>query len=145
MKAMVYNKSKKKLLEKITSKNIPSYINKTEYLIWIDIENPGKENMQFLKDNFHFHPLDIEDCLSVIERPKLDEYDDYFFLVLHIPFFIKQTRRLVPFNVNIFIGNNFLVTVHRGLCKPIQDAFSYLKKNHNISSRFRMSESTSFK
>jgi len=132
MKVMVYNKSKKKLLEKITFKNLHSYINDAEYLIWIDIESPGKENMQFLKDKFHFHPLDIEDCLSVIERPKIDEYDDYFFLVLHVPSFIKQTRRLVPFNVNIFVGNNFLVTIHRGLCIPIQDAFNYLKENHQI-------------
>ncbi|MCJ7727663.1 MAG: magnesium/cobalt transporter CorA, partial [Actinobacteria bacterium] len=109
-----------------------SYINNVEYLIWIDIENPSKENMQFLRDHFHFHPLDIEDCLSIIERPKLDEYDDYFFLVLHIPSFIKQTRRLVPFGVNIFIGNNFLVTVHHGLCKPIQNTSDYLAENHQI-------------
>ncbi len=132
MKTLVYNKNEKKLLEKITPRSIPSYINDPEHLIWVDIENPSKENMQFLRNHFHFHPLDIEDCLSVIERPKLDEYDDYFFLVLHIPYFIKQTRRLVPFTVNIFIGNNFLVTVHHGLCKPIKDAFDYLTKNNQI-------------
>lgn len=132
MKTLVYNKTEKKLMERVSLKKIPSYINDPEYLIWTDIENPSKENMQFLVEHFHFHPLDIEDCLSIIERPKLDEYDDYFFLVMHIPFFIKQTRRLVPFTVNIFIGNNFLVTVHRGLCKPIQDAFEYLLKNNQI-------------
>ena len=132
MKTLVYNKTEKKLMERVTLKKIPSYINDPEYLLWTDIENPSKENMQFLVEHFHFHPLDIEDCLSIIERPKLDEYDDYFFLVMHIPFFIKQTRRLVPFTVNIFIGNNFLVTVHRGLCKPIQDTFEYLSKNNQI-------------
>lgn len=132
MKTLIYDRNEKKLLEKVTLKNIPSYINNTEYLIWADIENPSKENMQFLRDHFRFHPLDIEDCLSIIERPKLDEYDDYFFLVLHIPYFIRQTRRLIPFTVNIFIGNNFLVTVHRGLCKPIQDAFDYLTTNNQI-------------
>lgn len=132
MKTLIYYRNEKKLLEKVTLKNIPSYINNVEYLIWIDIENPSKENMQFLRDHFHFHPLDIEDCLSIIERPKLDEYDDYIFLVLHIPYFIKQTRRLVPFAVNIFIGNNFLVTVHRGLCKPIQNTLDYLTENHQI-------------
>ncbi|MDD5621756.1 MAG: magnesium/cobalt transporter CorA [Actinomycetota bacterium] len=132
METLVYNKTEKKLMERVTLKKIPSYINNPEYLLWTDIENPSKENMQFLIEHFHFHPLDIEDCLSIIERPKLDEYDDYFFLVMHIPFFIKQTRRLVPFTVNIFIGNNFLVTVHRGLCKPIQDIFEYLSKNNQI-------------
>ncbi|MCJ7727512.1 MAG: hypothetical protein MUO96_02570, partial [Actinobacteria bacterium] len=69
MKILVYDRNEKKLLEKVTLKNISSYINNVEYLIWIDIENPSKENMQFLRDHFHFHPLDIEDCLSIIERP----------------------------------------------------------------------------
>ncbi len=132
MKTLVYDKNEKKLLEKVTLKSIPYYINNAEYLVWTDIENPSKGNMQFLLDHFHFHPLDIEDCLSIIERSKLDEYDDYFFLVLHIPYFIKQTRRLVPFAVNIFIGNNFLVTVHHGLCKPIQNTFNYLAESHQI-------------
>lgn len=120
------------MLEKTAFKDIASFINDPGYLIWIDIENPSKENMQFLRNHFNFHPLDIEDCLSIIERPKLDEYDDYFFLVLHIPYFVKQTGRLVPFTVNIFIGNNFLVTVHRGLCKPIQETFDYLTENQQI-------------
>ena len=132
MKTFVYDKNKKKLLGKVTLKTIPHYINNAEYLIWVDIENPRKENIKFLLDHFHFHPLDIEDCRSIIERSKLDEYDDYFFLVLHVPRFIKQTRRLVPFAVNIFIGNNFLVTVHHGLCKPIQNTFNYLTENHQI-------------
>jgi magnesium transporter len=126
------NKNDKKILEKPTPEGIASFINDPDYLIWIDIESPSKENMQFLKNHFNFHPLDIEDCLSIIERPKLDEYEDYFFLVLHIPYFIKQTGRLVPFTVNIFIGNNFLVTIHRGLCKPIQDALDYLSDNQKI-------------
>ncbi|MEA2016187.1 MAG: magnesium/cobalt transporter CorA [Actinomycetota bacterium] len=129
---LLYNKTEKKLLDEATLKNAVSYINNPECIIWIDIENPSKENMQFLQDNFHFHPLDIEDCLSIIERPKLDEYDDYFFLVLHIPHFIKQTGRLVPFSVNIFIGNNYIITVHSGLCNPIQNATDYLKENQQI-------------
>jgi len=129
---LLYNKTEKKLLDEVALKNVAPYINDPEYIIWIDIENPSKENMQFLQDNFPFHPLDIEDCLSIIERPKLDEYDDYFFLVLHIPHFIKQTGRLVPVSVNIFIGNNYLVTVHRGLCNPIENAIDYLAENQQI-------------
>jgi len=51
---------------------------------------------------------------------------------MHIPLFIKETRRLSPFTVNIFIGKNFLVTVHHGLCKPIQDTYSRVTENHEI-------------
>ncbi|MDD3818250.1 MAG: magnesium/cobalt transporter CorA [Actinomycetota bacterium] len=119
-------------MEETSPEDIIPFIKDSKYLIWIDIENPSRENMQFLQEQFNFHPLDIEDCLSIIERPKLDEYDNYFFLVLHIPYFIKQTGKLVPFTVNIFTGNNFLVTVHRGLCKPAQEAFDYVVENKQI-------------
>ncbi|MES0341537.1 MAG: magnesium/cobalt transporter CorA [Candidatus Humimicrobiaceae bacterium] len=135
MKTLVYDKKQKSLLRKFKQPDIVSYINNPDYLIWLDIENPNKNTMQFLRDHFNFHPLDIEDCLSVIERPKLDEYDDYFFLVLHIPLFVKQTRRLIPFTVNIFIGNNFIVTVHQGLCKPIQTTYDHLIEDQSILER----------
>jgi len=132
MKTLVYDKKQKSLLRKFKQSDIVSYINNPDYLIWLDIENPNKDTMQFLGDHFSFHPLDIEDCLSVIERPKLDEYDDYFFLVLHIPVFVKQTRRLMPFTVNIFIGNNFIVTVHQGPCKPIQTTYDHIAEDQTI-------------
>jgi len=132
MKLLIVDRKQKKLLKDLKLSDITAYINNNDYLIWLDIENPNRDKMQFLLDNFHFHPLDIEDCLSIIERPKLDEYDDYFFLVMHIPLFVKETRRLGPFTVNIFIGKNFLVTVHHGLCKPIQDTYSRVTKNHEI-------------
>ena len=135
MKTLVYDKKQKTLLKKFKQSDIVSYINNPDYLIWLDIENPNKNTMQFLRDHFSFHPLDIEDCLSVIERPKLDEYDDYYFLVLHIPLFVKQTRRLIPFTVNIFIGNNFIVTVHQGLCKPIQTTYDHLIEDQSILER----------
>ena len=132
MKLLLLDRKQKKLLKDLKLSDISPYINNNDYLIWLDIENPNRDRMQFLLDNFHFHSLDIEDCLSIIERPKLDEYDDYFFLVMHIPLFIKETRRLSPFTVNIFIGRNFLVTVHHGFCKPIQDTYSRVTENHEI-------------
>jgi magnesium transporter len=128
---MVFDKDTKSITQDLTPKDIAPYLNNQQYIIWVDIENPNRDIMQFLMDDFKFHPLDIEDCLSVIERPKLDEYDDYMFLVMHIPFFIKQTRKLVPFTVNIFIGRNFLVTVHHGLCKPIQNTWASIIEKHD--------------
>jgi magnesium transporter len=132
MQVLVFNRKEKKIIKKIERSAIPSYIKNPEFLIWLDIDNPNNENMKLLLDHFHFQPLDIEDCQSIIERPKLDEYDDYFFLVLHIPLFIKQTRRLVPFTVNSFIGSNYIVTVHHGVCKPIQSTYENLHEDYSI-------------
>ena len=58
-------------------------------LTWRHLTNPTEEDFDFLRDTFHFHPLDIEDCKSVNQRPKIDIYDDYYFLILH---FIARGR-----------------------------------------------------
>jgi magnesium transporter len=132
MEVLIFNKKENSLTKNPELQDIIPCINNLDYLIWIDIEDPSKKRMEFLMDSFNFHPLDIEDCLSIIERPKLDEYDNYFFLVTHVPLFTKQTRRLVPFTVNIFIGRNFLVTVHHGVCKPIQNTYNSLVNKQSV-------------
>jgi magnesium transporter len=81
-------------------------------LTWFYIENPTSREVEFLDQRFHFHPLDLDDVLSRIQRPKIDEYEDYLFLVLHFPVFDKQNRITRPSEVDIFIGENYIVTVH---------------------------------
>ena len=63
-------------------------------ITWRHLNNPSEEDFEFLKDRFHFHPLDIEDCKSVNQRPKIDIYDDYYFLILHFPNFDGQKARI---------------------------------------------------
>ena len=58
-------------------------------LKWLHITNPSEEEYRYLLDEYHFHPLDIEDCRGSNQRPKIDEYDDYYFLILHFPYFDK--------------------------------------------------------
>jgi magnesium transporter len=81
-------------------------------LKWYHILNPDEENLTFLKENFHFHPLDIEDCRSVLnQRPKIDVYDDYYFMILHFPNFDKQNKFLKIKEVKIFWGEDFVITI----------------------------------
>jgi len=81
-------------------------------LTWFYIENPTSKEVEFLDQRFHFHPLELDDILSRIQRPKIDEYEDYLFIVLHFPVFDKQNRITRPSEVDIFIGENYIVTVH---------------------------------
>ena len=60
---------------------------------WIHIESPRTADRDWLEDHFDFHPLDYEDVYSRNNRPKLDQYDDYVFIVLHFPMFEKETGR----------------------------------------------------
>lgn len=87
---------------------------------WHDDPAPTEQVLAELQEKYGFHDLDIEDCLSEHERPKVEEYDSYLFLVFHIPYRTKRTNRVIKEEVNIFMGRDFFVTLHRGKI-PILD------------------------
>jgi magnesium transporter len=87
-------------------------------LTWVNIEKPTRQEMDYLAQNYPFHPLDLDDCLSKVQLPKIDEYESYLFIILHFPVFDHRTRITRPSQVSIFLGKDFLVTVHNGDLKP---------------------------
>lgn len=83
-------------------------------IVWIDFVYPGVEQINYLRDCFHFHPLHLEDVLSRLQRPKIDDEADqeYVFLVLHLPVFNEVTRLSSVSEVDIFAGRDYIVTAH---------------------------------
>ena len=71
---------------------------------WINIEPPTERETGYLSQHYPFHPLDLDDCLSRIQRPKIDEYKEYIFLVLHFPVFNPEARVTNPSQLSIFIS-----------------------------------------
>ncbi len=98
-------------------------------LTWIDVKNPDHKVLAALKEKFGFHELDIEDCLSENQRSKIDEYDDYLFIILHIPYYDKRKQQVVSEEVEIYNKNNHVVTVHWGALKPLVNLFEGCKKS----------------
>ena len=92
-------------------------------LRWINIERPGPAERAWLEEHFEFHPLDYEDVLSRNQRPKIDEYDDYLFIVLHFPVFDKTVGRLNAAELDIFIGPDFLITLPNAPLPPVEYLF----------------------
>jgi len=80
-------------------------------LTWVHADRPGEAEVAYLAERFGFHELDIEDVLSKRQRPKIDEYPDYLFLVLHFPFYDKSVQRLNAAELDLFIGQDFLITL----------------------------------
>jgi magnesium transporter len=81
-------------------------------LRWHHILNPTEDNLTYLAENFHFHPLDIEDCRSDFnQRPKVDVYDDYYFIILHFPYFDRQNKFLRAREVKVFWGEDYIITI----------------------------------
>lgn len=97
---------------------------------WVNIERPTPQDIDFLRENYpHFHPLDLEDVQSRIERPKIDEYDDYLFVVMQFPLWDAVQRVSRAAEVDMFVGSGYLVTASDGALKPLALLFEQCETN----------------
>ena len=80
-------------------------------LTWIHLERPTKLETEYLGHRFPFHPLNLDDVLSVIQRPKIEEYKDHMFIVLHFPYFNPINQVIISAELDAFVGDDYLVTV----------------------------------
>jgi len=92
-------------------------------LTWIHVDQPGPLEAALLADRFGFHELDVEDILSKRQRPKIDEYESYLFIVLHFPFYDKTVQRLNAAELDMFIGPDFLITLPNVELHPVTYLF----------------------
>ena len=99
-------------------------------LTWINIEKPTEQETQYLAKNFPFHPLNLDDVLSRIQRPKIDEYRDHLFVVLHFPFFRQEEHGITSSELDIFVGQNYLVSIDcAGNLKTLSKFFRLCQTN----------------
>jgi magnesium transporter len=92
-------------------------------LTWVHAERPGALEVSHLAERFDFHELDMEDVLSKRQRPKIDEYPDYIFVVLHFPFYDKTVRRLNAAELDFFLGPDFVITLPNVELLPVTYLF----------------------
>jgi magnesium transporter len=81
-------------------------------VLWVDLEGPTEEEYAILADVFAFHPLAVEDARKEIDLPKVDAYEGYVYLVVHRINVDLETRRVAPREMDIFLSDRYLVTVH---------------------------------
>jgi magnesium transporter len=98
-------------------------------LRWINVERPRQIDLAWLQEQFEFHPLDYEDVTSRNQRPKVDAYDDYLFIVLHFPRYDKQVGRLNAAELDLFIGPDFLITLPNEPLQPVEYLFERVRTN----------------
>jgi magnesium transporter len=91
-------------------------------MLWVDLSDPGPEEIRLiLEEVFQFHPLAIEDCVADSPFPKLEDYEDYLYLVMHAVDYTRS-EHFTTTELDLFLGANFLVTFHRKPLKPVQAA-----------------------
>ncbi|HAL92736.1 MAG TPA: magnesium and cobalt transport protein CorA [Verrucomicrobia bacterium] len=102
--------------------------------LWVDMENSTpEENKSVLETVFNFHPLAIEDCVAITERPKIDDYENYIFFVVHAVDYINSLHVFQTTELNVFVGKNYLVTFHNDPLRSINATCERIqKKGHAL-------------
>jgi magnesium transporter len=100
--------------------------------IWVNLFLPTPEESKLiLEEVFNFHPLAVEDCLSVSQFPKIEDYEDYLFMVMHAVDFNRQ-EQFTTSELDFFLGKEFLVTHHTVPFRTIDMMAERLQKNVGV-------------
>jgi magnesium transporter len=101
-------------------------------LTWNNVDRIDPGTAQDLSERFGWHPLDVEDVLSKRQRPKVDEYPDYLFAVLHFPVYDKEIQRLNAAELDLFVGGDYLVTIPNVELLPISRLFNRCREDEEF-------------
>src|SRR5919204_3155321 len=103
-----------------------------EGLRWVKVDRPGSLEQAWLEENFDFHALDYEDVVSRNQRPKIDVYDDYLFIVLQFPIFDPSAGRLNAGELDIFVGAGLLITIPNQPLQPVEYLFERCRQKEEL-------------
>jgi len=131
-------RSGKKPIDELTIKKNETI--QAENFEWIDVQNPDRSDIEKLSEKYNFNALNIEDCMTRFELPKLDSYDNHFFVILHFPPLSQKIGISKNSQLSIFVGKNFLVTVHQGDLKPLVELVNICKTNSDQQRKKRLLE-----
>lgn len=129
IRSFVFNQSQGKLISQDISLDLLKIVLQDEGVqFWVDVgECSDEEAKAVLEGVFHFHPLAVEDCLTPSDRAKVEEYENYLFLVIHSVNYNAGEFRMSE--IDFFIGKNFLVTYHRDPMRCVASTIERVMKN----------------
>ncbi|KKQ55231.1 MAG: Mg2 transporter protein CorA family protein [Parcubacteria group bacterium GW2011_GWA2_38_13] len=105
-------------------------------IIWMDFINPKENDINHLRENFNFHPLNIQDCMRDSHRSEINLYDDYIFLVMLFPVYNRATREITHGEIKFFITRNHLITIHHRDFGAMEEFFKILEIGPSIRTKF---------
>jgi magnesium transporter len=116
------NSASREFVRDFPAAELSDYCEQEKNVVWADVSDPTGQDFLDLAEEFKFHPLSIEDCRNAHQRPKLEEYPGYYFIVLYEAELTGPEDDLELRELNIFLGPNFLVTVHSRPIRAIETA-----------------------
>lgn len=107
--------------------NIDSLLAENE-IIWLDITNPSKEDLNYIKKYFKIHPLAVEDALQSFHLPKIEAFDNYVFIVWQVLNDNPKTEEIENSQISFVLGENFLITIHIEEIQIVTSLFDQMLK-----------------
>jgi magnesium transporter len=112
MDIFVYRDGAEKVLEGFTPEQLPELLNEPQTVVWVDMEGPGEADDRVLLDTFRFHPLTVEDCRANRHHPKVEEFPNYLYFIVHGVHTDTGPDRFNTIELDGYLGPNYVVTYH---------------------------------
>ncbi|MCU1264686.1 MAG: Magnesium transport protein CorA [Acidobacteria bacterium] len=112
MDIFVYRDGANQVEEGFTDEQIPELLADEKTIFWVDMESPSEADDHLLLDVFHFHPLTVEDCRANRHHPKVEEFPDYIYFIVHAVRTDASSDRFNTVELDGFLGRNYVVTYH---------------------------------
>ena len=127
MEILVYRRGNNRVEEHWTANELPELLEDESAVIWVDMESPTEEDEKVLLDIFHFHPLTVEDCRENRHYPKVEEFEDYLYFIVHGVRADTSPARFNTIELDGFLGSNYVITYHHDHFRSIANVKQLLR------------------
>lgn len=131
-KTLLYNKGDNEIIKELSGEDMKSVVHSEKGVLWLDIIDPDKDEMDMLERVFELHPLTLEDCINTNVRPKVEQFEKYMFIVMHAASTTPRSQRVKTIELNICLGKNFIITIHQEPIKGVETAVDRVQKNPSM-------------
>ena len=132
---LLYYKGNNEIIKELTREEMKDVVQSEKGLLWLDLINPTKNEMDILEKVFELHPLTLEDCINTNTRPKIEQFEKYMFIVIHAAATTPRAQRVRTIELNICLGKNFIITIHQEPLKGVETAIDRTQKNPSMMSK----------
>jgi magnesium transporter len=127
MEILVYRKGNSKIIEGMTVADLPELLKDESAVIWVDMEGPTADDERVLLEVFKFHPLTVEDCRENRHYPKVEEFQDYLYFIVHGVRADTSSARFNTVELDGFLGPNYVITYHHDMFRSINNVKQQLR------------------
>ncbi|HEY9503226.1 MAG TPA: magnesium transporter CorA family protein, partial [Pyrinomonadaceae bacterium] len=127
MEILVYRQGATHVQEGFTKEQLPELLKDKSSVVWVDMSAPTADDERILLDVFKFHPLTVEDCRENRHYPKIEEFPDYVYFIVHGVTADTSPEAFNTIELDGFLGPNYVITYHHDTFRSINNVKQLLR------------------